>query len=161
MKISYQSIGTIFTPFKSVEGMPIQPSGAEGIEGTIEILPEFVEGLKDLDGFSHVILLYHLHRVTSYSLSVVPFLDKVEHGIFATRAPKRPNAIGLSIVSLSAVKGNKLFVKNIDVLDGTPLLDIKPYVPDFDQVQATSTGWFEKNVKRAKTFSSDDRFKDK
>ncbi len=160
MEISYQSIGTIHTPFKSVEGMPIQPSGAEGVEGTVGILPDFVEGLKDLDGFSHLILLYHLHRVKSYSLSVIPFLDKVAHGIFATRAPKRPNAIGLSMVKLTAVKDNIVQVKNIDVLDGTPLLDIKPYVPDFDLVQATSVGWFEKNARRAKTFSSDDRFKD-
>ena len=159
MEITYHPIGLIHTPFKSVEGMPIQPKGAKGVLGQIEIYSEYVEGLTDLDGFSHLILIYHLHRITSHSLKVTPFLDTNEHGIFSTRAPKRPNPIGISVVELLSVNENKLEIQNIDVLDKTPILDIKPYIPDFDQVVATSIGWFEKNVNKVGTAISDTRFK--
>ena len=109
--------------------MPIQPTGAKGIKGTIEIKDEYVDGLKDLDGFSHIHLIYLLHKVEGYMLEVKPFMDNSTHGVFATRSPKRPNRIGMSVVKLNKVEGNKVCVENVDILDGTPLLDIKPYVP--------------------------------
>ena len=124
MKIEYRSIGVIHSPFESVEGMPIQPCGAEGVEGTVEVFPEFAEGLKDLDGFSHVILLYHFHRSVGFTLVVTPFMDTESRGVFATRAPKRPNPIALSVVRLMRRDNSILHVQNVDVLNETPLLDI-------------------------------------
>jgi len=124
--------------------MPIQPSGAKGIKGTIEIRQEFIAGLRDVEEFSHLILIYAFHRCQGYSLEVTPFLDPRSHGVFATRAPKRPNAIGLSIVQLTGIKGTILAIEDVDILDGTPLLDIKPYVPRFDAVEnaaSVRTGW--------------------
>ena len=112
--------------------MPIQPTGAKGIQGTVEILPEFQAGLNDLEGFSHIILLYHLHRSEGFKLTVTPFLDDQPRGLFATRAPKRPNSIGLSVVKLVRQEENILHIENVDILDGTPLLDIKPYIPVFE-----------------------------
>ena len=141
MKIEYTPIGTIHTPFKKVEGMPVQTKGAEGVPGTIEIDPGFAEGLKDLDGFSHVFLLYHFHRAGTRRLEVTPFLDSTPRGVFATRAPRRPNPIGLSVVRLKSVEGNVLHVENVDILDGTPLLDIKPLVPRFDITEELRSGW--------------------
>jgi tRNA-Thr(GGU) m(6)t(6)A37 methyltransferase TsaA len=143
MKITYRPIGVIHTPFTETVGMPIQPLGAYKVKGTVEIQPEFAEGLKDLDGFSHIILLYHFHRVKGMSLSITPFLDSQARGLFATRVPRRPNPIGLSIVKLLSVEENVLHVENVDILDGTPLLDIKPYVPMFDQYSDTRVGWLE------------------
>lgn len=157
--IKFQQIGTIHTPHKETAGMPIQPAGAGGVCGTIEILPEFAEGLKDLEGFSHLILIYHFHRVRETKLSVTPFMDTKKRGIFATRAPMRPNPIGLSIVKLLAVEGNKLDIENVDILDNTPLLDIKPYVPEFDHQQEVRTGWLEKFRDKVHNHRSDDRFK--
>jgi tRNA-Thr(GGU) m(6)t(6)A37 methyltransferase TsaA len=159
MNIEYQPIGVIHSPFQSTEGMPIQPSGAAGIRGTVELFPRFSQGLKDLDGFSHIILLYHFHRSTGCSLLVTPFLDSVEHGVFATRAPKRPNSIGMSVVKLVRVDESTLHVENIDVLDGTPLLDIKPYVPQFDQPLEYRIGWLEHAKDRVRESRADDRFK--
>jgi tRNA-Thr(GGU) m(6)t(6)A37 methyltransferase TsaA len=159
MKITYRSIGVIHTPFTEAVGMPIQPTGAYKVKGTVEVNPEFVEGLQDLDGFSHIILLYHFHRVERVSLSVTPFLDSQARGLFATRAPRRPNPIGLSIVSLLSIEGNVLYVENIDVLDGTPLLDIKPYVPAFDQRSNARVGWLEEVKNGVKEKRSDDRFR--
>jgi tRNA-Thr(GGU) m(6)t(6)A37 methyltransferase TsaA len=152
-------IGIIHTPFKELENMPIQPSGAAGIRGTVEIFPEFAEGLKDLDGFSHVILLYRFHESRGYKLIVTPFLDSEPRGVFATRAPKRPNPIGLSIVSLVQVRGSSLEIKNADVLDGTPLLDIKPYVPEFDHQENCRIGWLEQARGKVRNKRSDERFR--
>lgn len=159
MKIEYESIGVIHSPFQSTAGMPIQPAGAGGITGTVEVFSKFASGLKDLDGFSHIILIYHFHRSSGYDLHVAPFMDAVQHGVFATRAPRRPNAIGLSVVNLLKIDGSILHVRNIDILDGTPLLDIKPYVPDFDHHQVTHFGWLEQVRGRVRKQRADDRFK--
>ena len=138
---TYTPIGTIHSPFTEPAGMPIQPAGATAIRGTILMEEQFREGLRDLCGFSRIILLYAFHRSQGYMLEVVPFLDTVPHGIFATRAPRRPNAIGLSIVRLISVNGCELVIEDIDVVDGTPLLDIKPYVPEFDCYPDEMSGW--------------------
>lgn len=161
MKIEMESVGTIHTEFKEIEGMPIQPTGAKGIPGEIEIKEKYVDGLKDLEDFSHIHIIYLLHRVDGYMLEVKPFMDNATHGVFATRSPKRPNRIGMSVVKVNKVEGNKVFIENVDVLDGTPLLDIKPYVPQLyeDTIDELKIGWFEKNHKKAKTQKSDGRFK--
>ena len=159
MEIDYRPIGVIHSPFTDIEGMPIQPTGASGIRGTVEVFPEFAEGLKDLEGFSHIILLYHFHRAQGSKLVVTPFMDSQPHGVFATRAPKRPNPIGLSIVKLLSIEQNILHIENVDILDGTPLLDIKPYVPEFDQPQADRVGWLEQAKGRVQTKKSDNRFR--
>ena len=159
MKIEYEPIGVIHSPFQTTEGMPIQPSGAVGVKGTVELFPKFGPGLRDLDGFSHIILIYHLHRSVGYNLLVIPFLDSVERGVFATRAPKRPNSIGLSVVRLVRVEGDTLHVEDIDILDGTPLLDIKPYVPEFDRNLGDRVGWLEHGRDRVQKLRADDRFK--
>jgi tRNA-Thr(GGU) m(6)t(6)A37 methyltransferase TsaA len=156
--ISYSSIGIIRTPFKDPAGMPIQPSGARGIGGTVEVDSAYCEGLKDLEGFSHICLLYHFHASRGYALKVMPFMDDTIRGVFATRAPRRPNPIGLSIVRLVRVEGCTLFVEDVDILDGTPLLDIKPYVPEFDAPEATHTGWLSRKSYGAKKARSDNRF---
>jgi tRNA-Thr(GGU) m(6)t(6)A37 methyltransferase TsaA len=159
MKISYQPIGVIHTPFTDPKGMPIQPPGAAGVKGTVEVFEAFRPALKDLDGFSHVILLYHFHRARPFQPHVVPFLDSQPRGLFATRAPNRPNPIGLSVVRLLEIKGSTLHVEDIDILDGTPLLDIKPYVPGFDPQTDIKTGWLDQRARTAATTKSDDRFK--
>ena len=158
MKIELEPIGTIHTEFTEIEGMPIQPTGAKGIKGTLVIKDKYINGLKDLEEFSHINILYLLHKVDGYLLEVKPFMDINTHGIFATRSPKRPNRIGSSIVQIDKIKENTVYVSNIDVLDGTPLLDIKPYVPQLyeDTIEELKIGWFEKNHKKAK---SDNRFK--
>jgi len=138
--------------------MPIQPVGAQEVVGSIEIEPEYEEGLKDLAGFSHVILLYHLHLSAGYSLTVKPFLDNVPRGVFATRAPRRPNPIGLSVVKLVRVAGCTLEIQGVDVVDGTPLLDIKPFVPKFDVPQVERIGWLEQKSDRADQIKADERF---
>jgi len=129
------------------------------VKGTVELLGEFQEGLKDLDGFSHIILLYHFHRSRGFKLAVVPFLDSESRGLFATRAPKRPNAIGLSVVQLDKIEDGILYIRNVDILDGTPLLDIKPYVPEFDAPKEARIGWMQKAIAALSTRKSDDRFK--
>jgi len=159
MKIGYRPIGIVHTPFQHIENMPIQPSGAAGIRGTVDIHPEFIEGLKDLDGFSHIILLYHFHEVKDFKLVVTPFLDSEPRGLFATRAPKRPNPIGLSVVKLIRVEGAALHIEDVDLLDGTPLLDIKPYVPEFDHRPADRLGWLENAGRKVEKKRSDGRFK--
>lgn len=153
------SIGTIHTPFTDPVGMPIQPSGAAGVEATVEIFEAYRAGLKDLDGFSHLILLYRFHRSTGFELEVVPFLDDRPRGLFATRAPRRPNPIGLSVVELVRVDEGVLHIRNADILDGAPLLDIKPYVPEFDAAANVRAGWLEDAGKNAKNRRSDDRFR--
>lgn len=159
MKIEFQPIGVIHTPFTRPDGMPIQPAGAAGMKGTVEVFEEYRAGLKDLDGFSHIILLYHFHCSQGFNLSVVPFMDSVERGLFATRAPKRPNPIGLSVVQLDKIEDGVLHIRNIDILDGTPLFDIKPYVPEFDSTLNVRTGWLEQVGKMITDKKSDDRFK--
>ncbi len=158
MRIEYRPIGTIHSPFKTTRGMPIQPSGAESIRGTIHIHPEYSEGLKDLEGFSHIVLLYHFHRCQDTKLTVIPFMDSQARGVFSTRAPSRPNPIGLSIVKLRKIKRNILDIENVDILDGTPLLDIKPYVPEFDQYPADRIGWLEQARGTVRRKKSDNRF---
>ena len=141
--------------------MPIQPRGAEGVQGKIEIFDEFQEGLLDLEQFSRIILIYPFHKSQGYSLQVIPFLDTRKHGVFATRAPRRPNAIGISIVKMLEIEGNVIHVKGIDVLDGTPLLDIKPYVPEFDAYPDAIAGWFTECKNNPSETRSDDRFQEK
>lgn len=158
MRIAYTPVGYFRTPFTNIKGMPIQPVGANGIEGSIEILPEYREGLKDLEGFSHVFVLYHLHEIVGYDLMVTPFLDHEQHGIFATRSPKRPNPIGLSVMRLKGVTDSSVLLECIDVLDQTPVIDIKPYVADFDLCDADRFGWFEGKSINAKHHRSDERF---
>jgi len=135
-------IGAIRSPFTDPKGMPIQPTFSRAI-GRVEVFAEYAEGLQDLEAFSHVILIYVLHRAAGYSLRVKPFLDDVARGLFATRYPCRPNPIGLSTVRLLARRDNVLEVEGIDVLDGTPLLDIKPYVPEFDSKADARAGWYD------------------
>jgi tRNA-Thr(GGU) m(6)t(6)A37 methyltransferase TsaA len=159
MDITYTPIGIIQSPFTRLEDMPIQPTGESSGAGWLEIFPQFVEGLKDLDGFSHLYILYHLHQVRQAQLTVTPFLDSQPHGIFATRAPTHPNPIGLSLVKLLWVEGNRVHVNRVDVLDGTPLLDIKPYIPEFEEASSVRTGWLEGVKGRVKDQRSDERFK--
>lgn len=157
-KITFTPIGTVHSPFRDPRDMPIQPVGARGIRGRIELNPGCAPGLRDLDGFSRVIVLYHFHRTDGYSLEVVPFLDKTPHGVFATRAPRRPNAIGVSMLRLISVEGATLTVEDVDILDGTPVLDIKPYVPAFDAYPDERAGWLTTTSEAARTMRSDDRF---
>lgn len=159
-KLNYRPIGIIHSPFKGREGTPIQPIGAIGVMAEVEIFPEYVEGLQDLEGFSHIILLYHCHLSRAYKLKVKPFLDDVERGLFATRAPARPNPIGMSLVRLMRIENATLFVQDIDIIDQTPLLDIKPFVTYFDVRKAAKTGWLETKASNAAKISDDGRFGD-
>jgi tRNA (adenine37-N6)-methyltransferase len=158
-EIRFKPIGIIHSPFKDKQGMPIQPTGAEGVAGTVEMEAEYVEGLRDLEGFSHIILIYHFHLSSGYSLLVKPFLDKSLRGVFSTRAPRRPNPIGLSLVRLVRVEGSTLHIENVDIVDGTPLLDIKPYVPELDGIKAARTGWLSGKADKARNAKADERFK--
>jgi tRNA (adenine37-N6)-methyltransferase len=147
MDFVMKPIGVIHSPFTDPKQTPIQPSRSHAT-GQVEVYPEFAEGLQDVEGLSHLILLYVFHRSTGYALHVRPFLDNQLHGLFATRYPARPNPIGLSIVRLLARRVNILDVEGVDVLDGTPLLDIKPYVPDFDAKEDVRTGWYAARTSR-------------
>ena len=157
MKIEYEPIGTVHSSFIEPEGTPIQSSRAKNAVGSVVVFPEFADGLCDLDGFSHIILLCHLHKAGRYRLKVVPFLDTQLRGLFATRAPSRPNSIGLSIVELLGIDGNTLAIQGVDLLDGTPVLDIKPYVGEFDDRDQLRIGWLKHARKNTKV--ADDRFK--
>jgi tRNA-Thr(GGU) m(6)t(6)A37 methyltransferase TsaA len=157
--ITFRRIGVIRTPFDQTEGMPIQASAAIGIAGRIELDETFVEGLADLDGFSHLTLLYHLHLIDKARLTVTPFLDDQSRGIFATRSPARPNPIGLSTVRLIAIVGRTIEVEDVDMVDGTPLLDIKPYVPAFDDRADVRVGWFATRLGGLAAARADDRFR--
>lgn len=157
MPIAYQPIGIVHSPFTQVEGTPIQPSRAQQAQGWVEVFAEYTEGLADLEGFSHIVLLCHLHHAQQYRLKVIPFLDTEQRGVFATRAPLRPNPIGLSIVRLCGIEANHLRVAAIDFLEGTPVLDIKPYVGEFDDRLGARFGWLE--TARRQTDIADDRFK--
>ena len=156
--ITYKPIGIIHSPFKKPEGTPIQPTGASNSRGMVEVFPEYCEGLEGLDGFSHIFLVYHFHLTTRVSLKAKPYMDDREHGIFAIRAPSRPNPIGVSIVRLTGIEENILHIQDVDIVDGTPLLDIKPYVPAFDVHETATTGWLEKNVHKLSTSKDDGRF---
>ncbi|MBL3582157.1 tRNA (N6-threonylcarbamoyladenosine(37)-N6)-methyltransferase TrmO [Oleidesulfovibrio alaskensis] len=152
-------IGVLRTPHTSREGMPIQPTGASACRGEARINPELADGLKDLEGFSHLILLYHFHESSGYDLTLTPFLDTCKRGLFATRSPRRPCGIGLSVVRLTAVHGNVLELEGVDMLDNSPLVDIKPYVPRFDTPQGDiRCGWLENTAEQAQEMKSDDRF---
>lgn len=157
--IHFTPIGIFHTPFESLEEMPIQPTGKASAPGTAEIFPEYRAALEDLDRFSHVILIYHLHRVEGWKAKVTPFLDTTERGLFSTRAPWRPNPIGLSIVRLERIQSGMLYLANVDILNGTPLLDIKPYVPAFDHPQGSiQIGWLADTAGEVRDRQSDDRF---
>jgi len=157
-EIKYKPIGVIHSPFKEPKGTPIQPPAAKGINGTVEVFPEYAEGLKDVEGFSHIILIYHFHLSRGSSLEVKPYMDNEAHGVFAMRGPSRPNPIGISIVRLVRIEENILHIQNVDIIDGTPLLDIKPYVPEFDIREVEKIGWLEKNVNKLSTSKDDGRF---
>ena len=157
-KIIYKPIGIIHSPFKRPSGTPIQPTAAHNIEGTVEIFPEYSDGLKDIEGFSHIILIYHFHLAKKPSLKVSPYMDENWHGIFATRAPSRPNPIGISVVRLIKVEGNLLHIRDVDIVDGTPLLDVKPYVPAFDVRDADRIGWLEEKIHKLHKTRDDGRF---
>jgi len=137
-------IGVIRTPHRDPSETPIQPVFAEGCPGRVEVFPEYAEGLADVEGFSHLHLIYVFHRAKEMKLRVKPFLQDEEHGVFATRSPRRPNPIGMSLVRLVGREGNVLRVEDVDILDGTPLLDIKPYSPRFDRRDDARSGWQEK-----------------
>lgn len=156
--ITYKPIGIIHSPFKEIKGIPIQPKVAQDTAGKIEIFENYTDGLKDLAGFSHIILLYHFHLLKNTKLIVKPYMDDALHGVFSTRAPSRPNPIGLSIVRLTKITDNMLYVVNIDIVDNTPLLDIKPYVPQFDAWKANEIGWLEKNIDKLPNTRDDGRF---
>lgn len=159
-QIIINPIGVIHTPFQDVENMPIQPIAAEGVKGYIELFPEYVKGLKDLDGFSHITLVFRFHRVEGYSLEVIPFMDNQPRGIFSCKAPKRPNAIGISTVKLMSIEGNILHIEQVDILDGTPLIDIKPFYPRYDNRENVTIGWLEKNKNLPlEKLRADNRFK--
>jgi tRNA-Thr(GGU) m(6)t(6)A37 methyltransferase TsaA len=157
--VQYQPIGIIHSPFDKPEGTPIQPAGARGAEGTVDVFPEFADGLMDIEGFSHIILVYHFHLSKKTSLRVRPYLDSLLRGVFATRSPSRPNPIGISVVRLNRVEGTILHVRDIDIVNGTPLLDIKPYVPKFDLIETVRIGWLEGLIKKVPAVKDDGRFK--
>jgi tRNA-Thr(GGU) m(6)t(6)A37 methyltransferase TsaA len=157
-EIKYKPIGIIHSPFKEPKGTPIQPAGANGTNGTVEIFPAYAEGLKDIEGFSHIILLYHFHLSKEPTLLAKPFMDNETHGVFAMRGPSRPNPIGISVVRLVRVEGNMLHIRDVDIVDGTPLLDIKPYIPEFDIRAVERIGWLEENVHKLSTSKDNGRF---
>ena len=151
-------IGIIHSPHHNIENMPIQPKGASGVEGYVLVNDKYIDGLQDLEGFSHIYLLYSFHKAARTELLVTPFMDKQTRGVFATRSPLRPNHIGLSIVKLKRVEVNKVVVEGIDILDGTPLLDIKPYIENFDAVKESVSGWQQASDKEISKKRSDNRF---
>lgn len=159
-QITINPIGIIHTPFEDINGMPIQPLAAKGIKGHIELFPEYLEGLTDLEGFSHITLLYYFHKINGYQLMVKPFMDNIEHGIFATKSPKRPNAMGHSTVKLLGIENNFIHIEMVDMLNGTPLIDIKPFYSKFDNRKNTKSGWLDhqKNLLISDLYS-DTRFK--
>jgi tRNA-Thr(GGU) m(6)t(6)A37 methyltransferase TsaA len=156
--ITYTPIGVVRSPFTTLEGMPLQTVAAQGVRGSVELAPAFRAGVKDLEAFSHLILLTHLHRMSGYALEVTPYLDDHPHGVFATRSPRRPNPLGLSVVRLLAVEDGTLLIEDVDILDGAPVLDIKPYVPAFDARETDRIGWYAGRLERVHTTRADERF---
>ena len=163
--VAYKAIGIVHSPYLTPEGTPIQPAASrEDLNddlASIEIFHEFSRGLKDLDGFSHIYVLFHMHLAKKESLLVTPFLDNHLRGVFATRSPERPNPIGLSVVRLEKIEDNYLYFRNHDMIDCTPVLDIKPYVPSFDMFKVNKSGWLEKNIHKLSDITDDGRFKQK
>ncbi len=155
--IEWKPIGTIYSPYTEESGMPIQGAFSDAM-GVIEVDPEYEDGLLDIEGFSHLVLLYRFHTAADYALRTRPFMEDAVHGVFATRAPRRPNPIGMSVVELENVSGTSLFVSGIDVLDGTPLLDIKPFDPAFNGVEEATIGWLEAPIENEQRRRADDRF---
>ena len=156
--VTFTPIGIVRTPFSEHAGMPIQTVAAKGVPGTIELDPAYAPALADLAGFTYLHLITYMHRTGGISLRVTPYLDTVERGVFATRSPKRPNPIGLSLVRLVRIDGAVLHVEELDLLDGTPLLDIKPYVPPFDDRADARYGWFEQRAQNVHSVRADRRF---
>jgi tRNA-Thr(GGU) m(6)t(6)A37 methyltransferase TsaA len=156
--VTLTPIGVVRTPFAHHEGMPIQTVAAQGVSGHIELDPAYEDALADLDGFTHLHLITYLHRTGGVSLRVTPYLDTERRGVFATRSPKRPNPIGLSIVRLVRIEGAIIHIEEVDLLDGTPLLDIKPYVPPFDDRADARYGWFEQRAHNVHRVRADARF---
>ncbi|NIA04498.1 MAG: tRNA (N6-threonylcarbamoyladenosine(37)-N6)-methyltransferase TrmO [Proteobacteria bacterium] len=151
-------IGTIHSPYRTIGDMPIQPRGAPGVEGYVLVDEQYIAGLQDLEGFSHIYLLYRFHKAFRTELLVTPFMDQQARGVFATRSPLRPNHIGISIVQLKSVERDKIVVQGIDILDGTPLLDIKPYMEKFDAVNKSVSGWLQASEEEIRQKRSDNRF---
>ena len=147
-QITVNPIGKIHSPYKNAKNIPIQGRFLEEKTAYAEILPEFKEGLKDLEEFSHAILIYHFHKEKEEKLTAQPYLEKVNHGIFAVRSPYRPNRIGFSIVKIEDVTDNKLYFSQVDLFDGTPLIDIKPYVEHFDKRTNVKSGWIDKHFEK-------------
>jgi len=161
MKFELEQIATIKSPFCNLVNMPVQPKGAKDTYATIVFKDEYKEGLKDLDGFSHVYLIYYFHKIKKSQLSVIPFNDKTNtpRGVFSTRTPKHPNSLGLSVVELIKVEGNEITIRGVDILDGTPLIDIKPYIENFDKVEGeVKSGWMKSSLDEVSAKVSDDRF---
>jgi tRNA-Thr(GGU) m(6)t(6)A37 methyltransferase TsaA len=158
--IVYAPVGVVHSPLKEAYGAPIQSIAAHNVEGVIEVFPQYAEGLRDIEGFSHLILVYHFHLSEESSLIVRPYLDDGTHGVFATRAPARPNPIGISVVRLVRVDGTRLHVTGVDILDGTPVLDIKPYVPQFDAIRAEKIGWLKDRIHMVQKTKDDGRFQE-
>ncbi len=158
MLLDLRQIGTIRTSFKTSEGVPIQPSNSDVI-GHVEVNEEYVKGLRSLDMFSHIILLYWFHKAKPAKMEVKPYLDTKTHGLFSTRAPARPNPIGLSIVELVEINENVIKFRGADMLDETPLIDIKPYVPEFDNRPDAISGWLSTStIRDGHDYQADDRF---
>ncbi len=144
-KIIVNPIGVINTPYKDQDNIPIQGCFKENVEGVCVIDNNYLEGLCDLDGFSHAILIYHFHKVMDEKIMAKPYLESVKHGIFSIRSPYRPNKIGISVVKIKRIVANKLFFSEVDMLDGTPLIDIKPFVKHFDNREDVKSGWIDKH----------------
>ena len=149
-EIRLKPIGIIHTPYKEPKGMPIQGKFEKDMRGTIRLFPKYQAGLKDIEGFSHLILIYYFNRLTEERIVGMPFLEDKEHGIFAMRSPYRPNHIGFSIVKLEEEKDNVITFSEVDILDGTPLLDIKPYVKHFDSRHNVKNGWIDKHFRKGR-----------
>ncbi|MDG6907099.1 MAG: tRNA (N6-threonylcarbamoyladenosine(37)-N6)-methyltransferase TrmO [Nitrososphaerota archaeon] len=157
--VKYTPIGVIHSPLKRSVGSPIQSGVGLSVKGRLEVFHPYIRGMAGLSGFSHLILIYDFHLAKTRPLVVRPFLDdKHLYGVFSTRAPARPNSIGISVVGVRSVRGRNIFVQDLDVIDGTPLLDIKPYVPSFDRRQTKRIGWYSGRVQKLRNCKADDRF---
>lgn len=153
-----EPIGVIRTPYRNLADMPIQPRGGRGVRGEVIVDEAYAEGLADLDGFSHLYLIYHFHKARRTELTVLPFMDSSARGVFATRSPLRPNHLGISVVELVAVQEARLVIEGVDILDKTPLLDIKPYIDAFDRVERSRSGWMGADGDEVEKRRSDERF---
>jgi tRNA-Thr(GGU) m(6)t(6)A37 methyltransferase TsaA len=155
--VKYKPIGVIHSPFKDRTGIPHQAARAPEITAKIEIFEEYIDGLSDLDGFSHIIVIFHLHLIQKGSLRAHPPSDNKERGVFATRSPSRPNPIGISIVRLESIDRNILSISRVDMVDGTPVLDIKPYIPDLNPKKGIRVGWLKSKIKGTNKNKPDNR----